>query len=163
MKPIMDDNEPVIYVDETSFNLWDTKAMTWMSNKQSFGVPIPAHRNNGLTAYMAIGNCLTVPYVHLIRGSTNQQCFLEFLRLLTEHIDRSKWPEDMKPHLVHDGHTAHRTAEVVNLMRLHFRPLRIPRYSCRFNSIEHLFGFIKNGYRKINLDKCIRNNKNQSE
>ena len=106
---------------------------------------------------MAIGNCLTVPYVHLIRGTTNQVFFLEFLRLLTEHIDWNKLEDHKKPYLIHDGHTAHRTAEVVSYMRLHFRPLRIPRYSCQFNSIEHLFGFVKTVYRKINLDKCIRN------
>ena len=58
--PILDDDEPIIYVDETTFNLWDTKTSTWMSNNRSFELPIPAHRNNGLTAYIVIGNCLTV-------------------------------------------------------------------------------------------------------
>ena len=76
-------------------------------------MPIPAHRNSGLTAYMAIGNCLTVPYVHLIRSSTNQRFFQEFLELLTKKIDSTKVKDGMKPHLIHDGHTAHRTAEVV--------------------------------------------------
>ena len=88
---------------------------------------------------------------------------MEFLQLLTEHIDSTKFKEGEKPHLIHDGHAAHRTAEVVNEMNLHFLPLRIPRYSCRFNSIEHLFGYVKNFYRKINLEKCIENEKKLSE
>ena len=33
-----------------------------------------------------------------------------------------------------------------------FRPIRYPKYSCRFNSIESLFGLVKNKFRKINLE-----------
>ena len=69
--PITDRNDPVVYIDEVSFHLWITKNRTWMPQNRGFSVPVPPHRGPGITVFMAIGNCLTVPYVNWMADTTN--------------------------------------------------------------------------------------------
>ena len=104
---------------------------------------------------MAIGNCIVKPYVHLFSRSTNQTDYRQFIRLVIKHIDPNL-PAGTRPYLLHDGHAAHRVQESIATMQERFQPLRYPKYSSRFNSIESLFGVVKNAFRKINLEKTIQ-------
>ena len=40
LKPILEDNEPIIYVDESTFSLWDTKSSSWMPKNRGFAFPV---------------------------------------------------------------------------------------------------------------------------
>jgi len=65
LKPILDNNEPIIYVDESTFHLWDTKSSSWMPKNRGFAFPVAPTKGKNHTLYMAIGNCLTIPYVQM--------------------------------------------------------------------------------------------------
>ena len=106
------------------------------------------------TEHTAIGNCLQEPCVYLIGEKTRQEEFIKFIQLL-----ESKLRVGPKPYLILDNHSAHKTQASVNAMRFNFKTIRIPKYSCQFNSIEHLFGVIKQYFRKLLLDHCIQNRK----
>ena len=72
LKPILENNEPIIYVDESTFSLWDTKSSSWMPKNRGFAFPVAQSKGSNHTLYMAIGNCLIAPYVHSVRSdSTN--------------------------------------------------------------------------------------------
>lgn len=76
LKPILEANDPIIYVDESTFDLWDTKHCSWMNKNKGFSFPIATTRGSSHTLYMAIGNCLIEPYFHQVTPeSTNSANF----------------------------------------------------------------------------------------
>lgn len=146
LKPILDNNEPIIYVDESTFNLWDTKSSSWMPKSRGFAFPVAPSKGKNHTLYMAIGNCLSIPYVHMVTPeTTNSQNFTRFIRLIGEHLEENL---KVKPHIMYDGHRSHSTSESQEAILDQFTPLRFPKYSSRFNCIEYLFSIIKNTFRK---------------
>ena len=72
LKPKLQNNEPIIYVAESTISLWDTKSSSRMPKNRGFAFPVAQSKGSNHTLYMAIGNCLTAPYVHSVRSeSTN--------------------------------------------------------------------------------------------
>ena len=54
LKPILEANDPIIYVDESTFDLWDTKHCSWMNkNKKIF---IYNYYNKRIQSYIVYGN-----------------------------------------------------------------------------------------------------------
>lgn len=87
----------------------------------------------------ALGNCLVGQgfYGELVR-STNTEDFVGYLEHLREHVNCAE-----KPYLLLDNASAHHAKKARPLLEQYFRPLFIPRYSCRFNSVEILWARIK--------------------
>ena len=74
-------------MDETTFDLWDTKRNTWMAKNRGFTFSIAPTRGKNHTLYMAIGNCLTVPYVYIIKNeSTNSEKFKIFVNYVKDYV-----------------------------------------------------------------------------
>ena len=75
----------------------------------------------------------------------NKESFQAFIHELARRL-RNQYMRT-KPIVVIDNHTAHIAS--LNVMRQYFRVLRMPPYSCQFNSIEHVWGICKGKFRKL--------------
>ena len=56
---ILDPEQTVIYMDETSFRTWLNKRYTWMHQNEKGRIMIPSTDTGGTTLFGAIGNGLT--------------------------------------------------------------------------------------------------------
>ena len=52
-----------------------------------------------------------------------------------------------KPYLVYDNHKSHLVEENAEFIDENFIPLRLPAYSCEFNSIETLWAHLKHKFK----------------
>jgi len=76
--------------------------------------------------------------VFYVGQSTNKNDFLKFLELVKIEIG------DIRPVLVYDNHPSHIKPKIVrDYIQEHFTPLRLPTYSCEFNSIEKVWSQLK--------------------
>ena len=139
-------NESIIYFDETSFSNYLRPFKTWQKPNDPLKINMPQKRIGGVTLFGAIGKCLPKP-VYMTGKSTNKEEVEKFLRKLIRELGSLNIEE--KPWLVLDNHRAHFTQQNKRLMALHFRVLPFPSSSCEFNSIEQLWGLIKQSYRKL--------------
>ena len=70
--------------------------------------------------------------------STNKVDFLKFLEQVKIEIG------DIRPVLVYDNHPSHiKPLAVREYIQNNFIPLRLPTYSCEFNSIEKVWSQLK--------------------
>ena len=58
LKEIIDSNQALIYVDESSFHTWKRSSKTWAPRHNIIHMPIANSRRAGVTVYGAIGSCL---------------------------------------------------------------------------------------------------------
>ena len=58
LKALIDSEKPVIYVDESSFNMWKRSNKTWAPPGSTIYIPIANSRNSSITVYGTIGTCL---------------------------------------------------------------------------------------------------------
>ena len=85
-------------------------------------------------------------------STTNGENFRTFLRLLKSKL-RNQY-EERKVYICLDNHGAHQCKESKRAMEeLNFVPLFFPSYSCCFNSIETLWSFMKNHFRRFLCDQ----------
>lgn len=71
-------NEIVIYVDETTFNLWQLSNKIWQS-KDMKAVSIPLHRGKSVTCIGALDRFVGLRHYILHSGSNTSESFIEFL------------------------------------------------------------------------------------
>ena len=76
---------PIIYIDETSVNIWMRKSKCWQPMDSPVQVPLNSKRHKGITIYGAIGHCLTKPAM-MLGESTNSTDFLKFLELVVSNL-----------------------------------------------------------------------------
>jgi len=89
------------------------------------------------TLYGAIGACLARP-VFYVGQSTNKVDFVKFLEQVKAALG------DIRPVLVYDNHPSHiKPLAVREYIHSNFSPLRLPTYSCEFNSIEKVWSQLK--------------------
>ena len=80
-----------------------------------------------------------VKFYYDVVASTSKETVLSFFRNFTATI-----LEPSKAIVVCDNHTAHKTKDVVKFMNgMGVRLYYLPPYSCRQNSIEHLWAHVK--------------------
>ena len=135
----------VVYVDETTFTTKITKKKTWQRptepNLMPFGDTWMTQ-----TVFGAISPHLRAPVWYLGR-STNAEDFCKFLdkvkAQLKYHVE--------KPVLIYDGASAHIASTARMKLSQHFKPLKMPPYSCDFNSIEAVWSVAKSNFAKLCL------------
>ena len=81
---LVDSGQPVIFLDETSFNSWAHYSKVWQSVLRPVEVVINPKRA-AITVYGAIGHGLQSP-VFTTGVSTNTQDFLKFLQLIVDNL-----------------------------------------------------------------------------
>ena len=71
-------NKPLIYVDETSFQLQMIKSKSWSAREFPNQNLIQTNFDIQITVFGAIGNCLTEPVFTLLHG-TQTENYIRFL------------------------------------------------------------------------------------
>jgi hypothetical protein len=80
----MEQNAPIIYLDESSFNSWCTANKVWQKRDSPVEVVINPQRT-AVTVYGAIGNVLNSP-IFTTGNSTNKEDFMRFLALIKNQV-----------------------------------------------------------------------------
>ena len=105
----------------------------------------------------AIGNCLTDSQF-MIGDSTNQIQFRTFMRQVLGNLKEGVH----RPVLILDNAGAHWARDNYDLLDHNFNVMFMPPYSCRFNSIEHVWGLLKQMFRR-RMEQAVLNISNQAE
>lgn len=130
----------LIYMDETTFQLWEKPKKTWMSSDCQVIAQLNNRKLESVTLFGAIGPCLNEP-VYMNASATNIQ---EFKRFIIQMAGQLKNPYSArKPYLVLDNHPAHHSKEVAELLNQYFKPVFQPAYSSPFNCIETVWSILK--------------------
>ena len=80
----------------------------------------------------------------MVASTTNKEYFEEFIDTMIVPEIRENLPN--KPYLLIDNHPGHKNPILRLKLDQHFNVLFMPSYSCRFNSIENLWGYVKLRY-----------------
>lgn len=132
---------PLIYMDETTLNSWLTKSRSWSYAR----TPVLGALNApyfSTTIYGALGSCLENNATFMSGRSTNAEEFVKFLHQVKSKVK----PEfaGMHPVMILDNASAHisKKKSLPVLLEL-FDPCNTPPYSCKLNSIEQLWSYVK--------------------
>ena len=132
--------DPVIYFDETSLSAWTKKKRVWGPKHQPMEFGLHWKRFKGVTLMGALSNNIRDKVFFTMTKSTNHEDFKAFIKLLLEKIEN---PEQIKPSIVLDNHSAHIQKDSVKLLQEHFNCFFLVPHSPQFNSIESLWMKIK--------------------
>ena len=142
-------NQPISYVDETTFRTDMVQKKSWYFKKQRFQVPAARMQNQGasFTVYGALGECLQGKgFYYAIGDSTNSDDFLDFITNLFGEV--VPLPSGVKPVVVLDNHRAHLGERKERMEQLGFQPAFLPIYSSEMNAIETVWSLLKQKCRK---------------
>ena len=142
-------NQPIIYVDETTFRTDMVQKKSWYFKKQRFQVPAARMQNQGasFTVYGALGECLQGKgFYYAIGDSTNSDDFLDFITNLFGEV--VPLPSGVKPVVVLDNHRAHLGERKERMEQLGFQPAFLPIYSSEMNAIETVWSLLKQSCRR---------------
>ena len=84
-------NTEIIYIDETSFNIWQSPSRIWL--KEGMRVELPNSRGPSITMIGAISTMRGLIHTYKFAATNNQDTFLIFLGKLME-----KCQEHLKKH-----------------------------------------------------------------
>ena len=133
---LINDGVPIVYIDETTFNTWLRKTHSWQRPLQKVHIKLNPKRIGECTLYGAIGACMELP-VYYVGKSTNKEDFIEFLKLVKIELGA------LRPMLVYDNHPC-QTSKLASIqIEENFQPLKLPKFSCEFNSIEKVRSQLK--------------------
>lgn len=79
----------VVYIDETSFNLWSYPKKLWL-HRSHLHVTIPTSRGSGVTLIGALSNKNGLIYCHLIKDSNTIETFIDFAQALIDCLGKEK-------------------------------------------------------------------------
>lgn len=129
----------IVYLDETSFNLWQSPKRCWLSAGTC--LTLPNNRGPSMTLIGAISERRGLIYHSIIIGSNNAQVFASFIKNLK---DRS-----LASTVVYmDNYSVHKAKHVIEHFGRGFEQRFLPPYSCAMNPIERLWRLIKHHWTK---------------
>ena len=77
---LITDGIPVMYFDETSFQLEMTVRKAFYTRQNKLVMPIPRGRRKGFSLYGCIGSCITDGAYFEVHDSSNKEDFMSFMR-----------------------------------------------------------------------------------
>ena len=148
---LVKERKPLVYFDESSFNMWMRSNRTWTMPDCAVKWPFPKFRGSGVTVFGAISTSFERP-VFMQAPTTNKEHVMKFLGLLRrQFVD-----PDQKVFVVLDNHASHHTKQVTEMARnLNFELLFLPPYSPELNSIEALWGIVKRLVKKTLIENKL--------
>lgn len=128
------------------------RTKVWQLRTTPIEYGLANNRGHSVTLYGAVGHCIKKVGYFKLGSSTNRHEFAEYLEELKDfvHVGALK----QKPYLIIDGHSAHRACK--SEMAKHFKPLFMPPHSCQFNSIESVWSYLKQSFRKMTAEDAIK-------
>ena len=134
----------IIYVDETTVNLWTRKNKTWQLPKHPIKVILNEQRGQSMTVY---GGIVTDSqrFVHqTFSGGTTSDNTVQFLTHLVEQLGTDVMQNAI---LVWDRHPAHRSNRVQRyLLSVGVQLLELPTASSALNNIERCWNVLKHHF-----------------
>ena len=141
----IEQNQNVVYFDETSCNMWMRKRYSWCQGDNPIRMHLNRDRGQGITIMGAIGHKLPQG-VFVIAKSTNQVDVGEFLKRLRNTVSPLPSTNNERIVLVVDNHPSHGTVHVHDVAaQLNIELLFLPPYTPELNSIESLWAIFKLG------------------
>ena len=130
----------IVYVDETSFNLWQTPSRGWL--KPGMRVDMPNQRGRSITMIGAVSTLRGLFHAHTFAESNTTETFIKFLVALRQKC------EGRDCVVVMDNLSVHKTVAVRELFNKRFSQIFLPPHSCELNPIEKVWNVIKNQWRR---------------
>ena len=135
------DKKPLCYMDESSFNSWMRTRKTFRGARDSVKIMLPKTRTAGITVFGCIGNCIRGGWLHNIAKSTNSSDTKAFFGLIRAS---ATVPREQEIVVVLDNAQAHRGRDTLDYFStIGIRALFLPPYSPELNSIEMIWGRVK--------------------
>jgi len=82
-------NERIIYVDETTFNLWQMPKKLWLSESHK-EFTMQSNRGTSISLIGAIDNRVGLIYYTIFEGSNNVERFKEFMKGLMKTLKKDR-------------------------------------------------------------------------
>lgn len=136
----MAQDSEVVYIDETSFHLWQFQSRCWL--RKGMRLTIPDIRGSSITIIGAISEQRGLICYDLVMGTNNTQSFEHFI------IKLKGMAQARKTIVVMDNLSVHKAKAVKRHFTFGFQQLFLPTYSCELNPIERLWAVIKNQWRR---------------
>ncbi len=130
----------VVYIDETSFNLWQAPSRIWI--KPGMKVELPDSRGQSISMIGALSTKDGLVHTAIFAGSNSVNTFLPFMINLRDKC--SHHPTIV----IMDNLQVHKNAEVSKLQTEKFTFRFLPPQSCALNPIERVWNVIKGKWRK---------------
>ena len=158
------DGVPVMYFDETSFQLEMTMRRAFYPRQNKLVLPIPRGQRRGFSLYGCIGSCVRGGAYFEVHDSSNKEDFMAFMRNLEGQLIQPELPvtRRKRPVLVLDNLAAHKGADRLLIMERFAQVQFIPAYSCQLQGpIEAVWSLVKRRVRpkftELQLrDQCTR-------
>ena len=135
----MEDKEEVVYIDETSFNLWQQPSKCWLTRDMSLS--LSTMRGKSLTLIAGISEKRGLIHYEVFAGSNTADTFITFLVNLKL---RCRQPAVV----VQDNLSVHKASKVMQLYGQGFRHMFLPTYSSVLNPIEKVWNIVKQEWRQ---------------
>lgn len=144
----------IVYVDETTFNLWQAPSRVWL--KVGMRVELPNTRGQSITMIGGISTRRGLFHTHTFVSPNNTDTFLEFLVKLKEKC------MELPTLVVMDNLAVHKTKLVRDTFDNKFQCMYLPPQSCELNPIEKAWNIIKSQWRKTSF-LMLENNRKTEE
>ena len=130
----------IVYVDETTFNLWQAPSRIWL--KPGMRVELPNQRGHSITMIGAISTQRGLFHTHTFASTNTSETFIDFVVGLKAKC------QDRACIVVMDNLSVHKTKTVKGLFDGQFQQMFLPPQSCELNPIEKAWNIIKSQWRK---------------
>jgi transposase len=130
----------IVYVDETTFNLWQAPSRIWL--KPGMRVELPNQRGHSISMIGAISTQRGLFHTHTFASTNTSETFIDFVVGLKAKC------QDRACIVVMDNLSVHKTKTVKGLFDGQFQQMFLPPQSCELNPIEKAWNIIKSQWRK---------------
>ena len=131
----------IIYIDETTFNLWQRVSKCWL--KPGMKLSMLKFRGPSITVIGAISKERGLIHYELFDDSKNADRFGHFLIGLK---NKCKWSGRVA--VVQDNLRIHHANAIQNIYDNLFHKIMLPTYSCALNPIETFWSLLKRRWRQ---------------
>lgn len=131
----------IIYIDETSFNLWQQPQKMWI--KPGMKVELPDTRGQSISMIGGLSIHRGLLHTTTFAGSNNTETFHRFV------IGLKAKCLDGKCIIVMDNLSVHKSKTIKELFNDEaFRQVYLPPQSCNLNPIEKVWNIVKSQWRR---------------
>jgi transposase len=136
---LMQGTHDIVYIDETSFHLWQQPGRCWL--KRDMALTLPTTRGRSITVIGALSEERGLFHCELITETNTAQTFSRFIAGLKQKCRRPTM-------LVMDNLSVHKARSVMQLYDERFQVMFLPTYSSVLNPIERVWNLMKHEWRK---------------
>ncbi len=141
VQDIMDGKE-IVYIDESSLNLWQHNAKAWFSHKDPMIFQLCSNRGSNVSMIGAISTERTERLFFEVVPTTNNETVFPFLKRLSREFEE---PQNVT--IVMDNLRCHRHPPAVEyLTNMGIKLLYLPPSSCNLNPIERIWSTFKHHF-----------------